>query len=62
MSIAVQHALGHGLLAVEHQHVDELGEIDAAVQRVGQDIALGNFTTTGHGTPLSVFSRPADPV
>src|SRR5215471_9497573 len=45
---AVQDALGHRLLAGGHQHVDELRDIAAAVLRIGQDLALGNLSASGH--------------
>src|SRR5690606_34634179 len=45
---AIEHALGDGLLAVEHQDVDELRDVHTAIDRIRQDLALGNFTTTRH--------------
>ena len=58
---AVNDAFGHGLLAVKHDHVDELGNFDAAELRVGKHFALRNFATTGHlisSFVSSVYIRP----
>ena len=44
----VDDALGDGLLAVQHDDVHELGELDAAELGIGQNLALGYFATTGH--------------
>jgi hypothetical protein len=51
---AVDDALGDGLLARFHDDVHELGQVDRAELRVGQDLALGYFATTWHGTLPSV--------
>src|SRR5690606_17342366 len=56
---AIEHALGNGLLAVEHQDVDELGDIHTAIERIRQDLALGYFATTRHSITSLVFSWPA---
>src|SRR5207245_816006 len=53
---AVDDALGHGLLAGLHDDVHELGQIDRAELRIGQDLALGDFATTWHGTLPSLAS------
>ena len=45
---AVQDALGDRFLAGGHQHVDEFGDVAAAVLRIGQDLALGNLSTSWH--------------
>jgi dTDP-4-amino-4,6-dideoxygalactose transaminase len=45
---AVHDALGDGLLAVFHEHVDELREQLAAVLRVRQDLALRNNASSRH--------------
>ena len=49
---AIDDALGNGLLAGFHQHVHEFGDISGAELGVGQDLALGNLSTTGHGSSL----------
>src|SRR5690606_16591248 len=54
---AIEHALGNGLLAVEHHDVDELRDFDAAVQGIGQDFAFGYFATTWHWNHLSDSAR-----
>jgi hypothetical protein len=46
----VDDALGDGLLARFHDDVHELGQIDGAELRVRQDLALGYFATTWHGS------------
>jgi hypothetical protein len=43
-------ALGDGLLAGFHDDVHELGQIDRAELGIGQDLALGYFATTWHGS------------
>ena len=45
---AVDDAFGDGLLTIEHDHVDKLGDFDAAKLRIRQHFALGYFATTGH--------------
>src|SRR6266567_519665 len=45
---AIDDALGDGLLAAAHEHVDELRDITARILRVGQDLALGDFSASGH--------------
>ena len=45
---AIEHALGDGLLAVEHQVVHELGQDAVAILGVRQDFALLGGVTTGH--------------
>src|SRR5205814_1778530 len=44
----VADAFGHGLLALAHHVVDELGEQAVLELGVGQDPALGDFSTAGH--------------
>src|SRR5208282_3403263 len=46
---AVNDALGNRLLALAHQYIDELGNVAARIFRVGQDLALGNLSASGHG-------------
>src|SRR5450432_1416171 len=45
---AVHDALGNRFLALAHQHVDELGDVAVRVLRIGQDLALGYFSASGH--------------
>src|SRR5262249_42231466 len=47
---AVDDRFGNRLLARLHDHVHELGQVDRAELRVGQDLAFGNFATTWHGS------------
>src|SRR5918992_28627 len=54
---AVQDALGGAALAVRHHRADELGDQRAVVQRIRQDVALGNFSSTWHGS-LSALQTP----
>src|SRR5450432_4280754 len=58
----VDDAFGNGLLARLHDHVHELGEIDRAELRIGEDVPLGDFATTRHGTSFgfSWSTRRAD--
>src|SRR6185436_17539045 len=44
----VEDALGHRLLAVLHDHVDELRHELRVVQRIREDLALRDFSTPGH--------------
>src|SRR4029077_13713619 len=45
----VDDVLGHGFLPAGHKDVDELGDVGIAVFRIGQDLALGDFSASGHG-------------
>src|SRR6266496_1660700 len=55
---AVQDALGDRFLAGGHQHVDELRDIAVAVLRIGQDLAFGNFSATGHKVSVRPKVKP----
>src|SRR6185295_5909615 len=44
----VEDALGRAALAAAHHAVDELGDERAVVQRIGRDVALGNFSSSWH--------------
>ena len=48
----VDDLLCNALLAVEHDAVDELGHEDTVVHRIGQDLSLGNITSSGHFASL----------
>ena len=48
----VDDALRDALLAVQHDLVDEFGDDLAAVHRIGQDVSLGNFPSSGHSIIL----------
>src|SRR5882672_1857631 len=58
---AINDALGDGLLAVEHDHVDELGDIRTLELRVRKNLPLGYFTTAWH-CGSSLQSRPRQPL
>jgi len=45
---AIDDALGHRLLAGDHDDVDEFGDVLVAEFRIRQNLAFGYFTTTGH--------------
>ena len=45
---AVDDAFCNRLLAIEHDHIDELGNFNAAELRIRQNFALRYFATTGH--------------
>ena len=36
-------------LAAGHENIDELRDVGVAVLRIGQDLALGDFSASGHG-------------
>src|SRR5215475_393437 len=62
----INDALGHRLLAVPHHRVDELGDERAIVNRVGQNLAFWDFSSSRHKlTSQSVeplgAARGADP-
>jgi hypothetical protein len=44
----INDAFGNRLLAALHDGVDELGDFDIAELRIRQNVALGDYTTTGH--------------
>src|SRR6185295_5057387 len=44
----VENALGRTALAAAHHAVDELGDERAVVQRIGRDVTLRNFSSSGH--------------
>src|SRR5262249_29875061 len=44
----VDDALGHRLLAVPHHRVDEFGDERAVVNRIGQDFAFWDFSSSWH--------------
>jgi hypothetical protein len=44
----VENPLGRAALAVVHDRVDELADERAAVQRIGGEFALGDFSSTWH--------------
>ena len=44
----VDDAFSDGLLAVEHDDVDEFGDFNAAELRIRENLTLGYFATTGH--------------
>src|SRR5262249_60027581 len=56
---AVQNAFGGRLLAVHHQRVGELGHQLVAIDRVGDDSALGDFSPAGHLSMAPVRLRDA---
>src|SRR5438034_3352223 len=61
----VQDAFGRAPLAVAHHAVDELADERTLIERVGRDVALGNFPSAWHKCPTPwVASRrtSSDPV
>ena len=53
---AVHNAFCNGFFAVDHQHVHEFGQFNAAEFRIGQYVALGDFSTSWHFNSLNLFS------
>ena len=49
---AVDHLLGHALLAVQHDAVGQLGHQDGVIQRIGQNLPLGYISSSGHFASL----------
>src|SRR6185437_6459391 len=45
---AVDDPLGDRLLAARHQHIDELGDVDVRELRIGEDLALRDFSASRH--------------
>ena len=48
----VDHLLGHALLAIQHDTIDQPGDQDGAVNGIRQDLSLGNITSSGHYASL----------
>jgi len=48
----VDHLLGHALLAIQHDTIDQPGDQDGAVNGIRQDLSLGNITSSGHFASL----------
>ena len=44
----VNDTFGDGLLAIEHYDINKLGDFYIAELRIGQNLTLGYFATTGH--------------
>ena len=48
----VNDLLGDALFTVQHDAVDQLGHQHGVVHRIGQDLSLGNITSSGHYASL----------
>ena len=48
----VDDLLGDALFTVQHDAVDQLGHQHGVVHRIGQDLSLGNITSSGHYASL----------
>src|ERR1035438_7510357 len=58
---SVEDALGGGLLAALHDDVHELGDDEAVVDGIREDLTLGGCGTASHGLPPYFFLAGAAP-